>query len=55
MGFRNTYGFNLALLEKQVWNLLTNSDTIILRLLKVKYYPKGDFLEAKVGSNPSYS
>jgi len=50
IGFRNTYGFNLVLLGKQGWNLLTNPYTIISKLLKDKYYPRGDFLEAKVGS-----
>jgi len=55
LGFRNTHGFNLAQRGKQDWNLLTNPDTIISKFLKAKYYLRRDFLETKVGYNPSYS
>lgn len=54
MGFRHFYGFNLAMLGKQGWHLLTNQDTILSRVFKAKYYPKSGFLEAKLGHNPSY-
>lgn len=40
MNFRNTYGFNLALLGKQDWNLLSNLGTMVSKLFKDKYYPK---------------
>ncbi|KAK2445802.1 putative mitochondrial protein [Trifolium repens] len=39
---------------KQDWQLLTNQDTILSRVLKAKYYPKTGFLEANLGHNPSY-
>jgi hypothetical protein len=54
MGFRHFYGFNLAMLGKQGWQLLTNQDTILSQVFKAKYYPKEGFLEAKLGHNPSY-
>jgi hypothetical protein len=54
MGFRHFYGFNLAMLGKQGWNLLTNHDTILSRVFKAKYYPNKGFLEANLGHNPSY-
>ncbi|CAJ2642045.1 unnamed protein product [Trifolium pratense] len=54
MGFRHFYGFNLAMLGKQGWHLLTNHDTILSRIFKAKYYPKTGFLEANLGHNPSY-
>jgi hypothetical protein len=54
MGFRHFYGFNLAMLRKQGWHLLTSHDTILSRVFKAKYYPKEGFLEAKLGHNPSY-
>ncbi|CAN1121541.1 Uncharacterized mitochondrial protein AtMg00310 [Linum perenne] len=53
MGFRDLHGFNLALLGKQGWNLLTNPDALVSKIFKAKYYPKGDLLSAKEGSNPS--
>ncbi|WJX28105.1 hypothetical protein P8452_16861 [Trifolium repens] len=54
MGFRHMYGFNLAMLGKQGWKLLTNHDTILTQVFKAKYYPKEGFLGAKLGHNPSY-
>jgi hypothetical protein len=54
MGFRHFYGFNLAMLAKQGWHLLTNHDTILSKVFKAKYYPKEGFLVAKLGHNPSY-
>ncbi|CAN1127826.1 Uncharacterized mitochondrial protein AtMg00310 [Linum perenne] len=54
MGFRDLHGFNLALLGKQGWNLLTNPDALVSKIYKAKYYPNGDFLSAEVGSNTSF-
>ncbi|KAK2402443.1 hypothetical protein QL285_051963 [Trifolium repens] len=54
MGFRHMYGFNLAMLGKQGWKLLTNHDTILSHVFKAKYYPREGFLDAKLGHNPSY-
>jgi hypothetical protein len=36
--------FNLAMLGKQGWRLMTNPDTLCARVLKGKYYNQGDFL-----------
>jgi len=54
MGFRHFFGFNLAMLGKQGWRLLTNQDTIVTRIYKAKYFPKTDFLGACLGHSPSY-
>jgi len=54
MGFRNIYGFDLAMLGKQGWNFLTNPDAMVSRIFKAKYFPNGDFLGAFLGHNPSY-
>nr|KYP40902.1 hypothetical protein KK1_037728 [Cajanus cajan] len=54
MGFRHIYGFNLAMLGKQGWRLLSNPDAILSRVFKAKYFPRGNFLEAQLGHNPSY-
>ncbi|CAN0826140.1 Putative ribonuclease H protein At1g65750 [Linum grandiflorum] len=54
MGFRDPWCFNLAMLGKQGWKLLTNLNALVSRIYKSKYFPKGDFLSAAEGSNPSY-
>ncbi|KAK2434249.1 hypothetical protein QL285_019418 [Trifolium repens] len=54
MGFRHLYGFNLAMLGKQGWRLTTNHDTIVARIFKSRYYPRGSFLEANLGHNPNF-
>ncbi|CAL1359646.1 unnamed protein product [Linum trigynum] len=54
MGFRDFQGFNIALLGRQVWNLLKKPDSLVARVLKARYHPHCDILEATVGSNPSY-
>ena len=55
MGFRDLQAFNLAMLAKQGWRLLTNPHSLVARVYKAKYYPYGDVLNSKLGSNPSYA
>ena len=55
MGFRNLQAFNLAMLAKQGWWLLTDKSSLVARIYKVKYYPNGDVLGVKLGSSPSYA
>jgi hypothetical protein len=54
MGFRHPYGFNLAMVGKQGWRLETNHDTIVARVFKARYFPRGNFVDVKLGHNPSY-
>ncbi|KAM6598287.1 uncharacterized mitochondrial protein AtMg00310-like [Cannabis sativa] len=54
MGFRNSRDFNLALLGKQGWRPLINPDSLVARVFKARYFPHGSFLNATIGSNPSF-
>ncbi|KAK6160267.1 hypothetical protein DH2020_003648 [Rehmannia glutinosa] len=42
------------MLAKQFWRLLTNPDSLATRLLKAKYYPKDELMNAKIGHQPSF-
>ena len=54
-GFRNLEAFNLSILRKQGWKLLSNSTSLLTRVLKAKYFPRRDSLNANLGQNPSYT
>ena len=47
--------FNVAMLAKQGWKLLHHLDTLVAKILKARYYPSGNFLNAYVGVNPSFT
>ena len=53
MGFRNLQLFNLALLGKHGWRLVTNPHSLCARVLKEKYFPNTDFWEASAHSHAS--
>ena len=55
LGFRNLEAFNLSMLGKQSWKLLSDSTSLLSRILKAKYFPRRDFLDANLGHNPSYT
>jgi hypothetical protein len=44
MGFRDMRNFNLAMLGKQGWRLITKPESLCARVLKGRYYHDGDFL-----------
>jgi ribonuclease HI len=55
MGFKNIKLFNIAMLGKQGWRLLTNTDSLCSRVLKGKYFHQGDFLTAREKKNSSHT
>lgn len=54
IGFKDLQNFNVALLAKQLWRLITEPNALMCRVLKQKYYPKGNLLEAKVPAQASW-
>lgn len=52
MGFRKLRDFNLALLGKQEWDLIANPTSLIVRLLKKKYFHN---CSAQLGFAPSFT
>ncbi|XP_074353507.1 uncharacterized protein LOC141703747 [Apium graveolens] len=54
MGFRDFRDFNIAMLGKQGWRFVSNPNSLVSRLYKARYFPKGTFLEAEAGNNPSF-
>ncbi|KAL0337722.1 UNVERIFIED_CONTAM: putative mitochondrial protein [Sesamum calycinum] len=55
LGFRNLEAFNLALLGKQLWRILSKPHSLVGRVLKVKYFPRTHLFDAQLGSRPSYT
>ena len=55
MGFKDLRAFNLALLAKQGWRLFKNLGSLTHRILKARYFPDRNFMEAQLGPKPSYT
>ncbi|XP_040964571.1 uncharacterized protein [Gossypium hirsutum] len=47
--------FNVALLGRQVWRLISCKDTLCFKVLSAKYFPEGDVLHPKQIDNPSFT
>ncbi|XP_024630838.1 uncharacterized protein [Medicago truncatula] len=54
MGFKDFVAFNVAMLGKQGWQLQTKPDSLVSKIFKARYYPNSNFLDAKLGHNPSF-
>ncbi|KAL0427944.1 UNVERIFIED_CONTAM: putative mitochondrial protein [Sesamum latifolium] len=51
----NLKAFNLAMLAKQAWRLITSPDSLLSRVVKAKYYPDSIFFQARCGGQSSYT
>lgn len=54
LGFRDIVKFNIALLAKQGWHLISKLDSLLARSLQAKYYCSCDFMHSGLGTYPSY-
>ncbi|XP_062102876.1 uncharacterized protein LOC133813856 [Humulus lupulus] len=54
LSFRSLRDFNLALLGKQGWRLLLHPNSLVSRVYKARYFPRGNFLSAKLGGSPRF-
>ncbi|KAL6520547.1 hypothetical protein OROMI_032309 [Orobanche minor] len=54
MGFRDLESFNKALLAKQLWRMVKNSDTLMARVFKARYFRNNDLWSAQVKTNASF-
>ncbi|KAL8097756.1 hypothetical protein AgCh_030760 [Apium graveolens] len=54
MGFRDFRSFNLAMLGKQGWRLMSNTQSLVTKMYKARYFANSDFLNSELGHNPSF-
>lgn len=54
LGFKCLRDVNLSMLGKQCWRLITNPESLVARLYKAKNYADIEFMDAKLGSSPSF-
>lgn len=54
LGFGDLNYFNSALLGKQAWRILHSPESLPHRVLKCRYFPDNEFIDATRGTKPSY-
>lgn len=54
LGVKELRKFNLAMLAKQCWRLLNQSNGLATAIIKARYYPNTSILNAQLGHNPSF-
>ncbi|KAL4282980.1 hypothetical protein GQ457_16G018030 [Hibiscus cannabinus] len=55
IGFKDLHLFNIALLGKQIWRLLSVQGSLLYRTLRAKYFPDGDLLSASAPTRSSFA
>jgi hypothetical protein len=55
LGFWDIHDFNTAMLYRQAWRLLQYPDSLCAQILRAKYYPNGDLLNAVLVDGMSYA
>lgn len=54
MGFKDLKAFNLALLAKQGSRIQHDSNSLVNKVFKAKYFATSTFMDSQLGSRPSY-
>lgn len=54
LGLKELKKFNLAMIAKQGWRLLTEANSLVSAVMKARYYPESSIIHAELGNNPSY-
>lgn len=54
LGLKDLESFNLALLGKQVWRVITKPNLLMSQVLKGRYFPTSSFLQATCKQNDSW-
>lgn len=54
IGFKDLKCFNQALLAKQAWKIINDPMSLFSRLMKIRYFANGDFLQAATDTRPTY-
>lgn len=55
LGFKDLDVFNDAFLGRQAWRIMKGDNTLLGKVMKVKYYHRSSFLDAPLGYSPSFS
>jgi hypothetical protein len=55
LGFRDLHLFNIAMLARQGWRLLMNPESLCAQVLRAKYFPDGELVNATEKPGISYS
>jgi hypothetical protein len=55
LSFRDMHLFNMAMLAKQGWRFLQDPESLCGKVLRAKYFPSGNILEAVVAPGISYT
>lgn len=54
LGFKKLRQFNVAMLAKQAWRIVNEVNPLVTKVMRARYFAGSNFLEAKLGNNPSY-
>ncbi|XP_058783149.1 uncharacterized protein LOC131657807 [Vicia villosa] len=54
LGFRDFRAFNMAMVAKQGWFIMSNPQALVSRVFKARYFPRTTFFDATLGYNPSF-
>ena len=54
LGFCDFLSFNQVLIAKQRRRIIQHTKSLTSKVLKTRYFKQSNFMEAKLGSNPSF-